>query len=99
MKDQSNSIKLLLVSIFLVLGLSLSSCSWKPSEEEIQTLEETRSATLDAEKAQQDKKAQADDLQSQVDAKKKELENVKAEKEKVTAGAEARKAETTEAAE
>ncbi len=85
MKERTFSIKLLVISLFLILGLSLTSCGWKPSEEEIQTLEETRSAALDAEKTQQEKKAEADDLQNQVDSKKAELEEVKAEKAKVEA--------------
>ncbi len=85
MKERTFSIKLLVISLFLILGLSLTSCGWKPSEEEIQTLEETRSAALDAEKTQQEKKAEADDLQNQVDSKKAELEKAKAEKAKVEA--------------
>jgi hypothetical protein len=93
MKKQIFSIKLLVISAILILGLSLNSCGWKPSEEEIQTLEETRSAALDAEKAYQDKKSEADDLQRQVDQKKAELEKVKAEKAKVDAAVDARQSE------
>ncbi len=85
MNERTFSIKLLVISLFLIIGLSLTSCGWKPSEEEIQTLEETRSAALDAEKTQQEKKAEANDLQSQVDRKKAELEKAKAEKAKVDA--------------
>lgn len=85
--------KILTVSALVFL---MASCGWKASEEEIQTLEETRSAALAAEKTQQDKKAEADDLQRQVDAKKAELERVKAEKEKVTQALEARKADDSE---
>jgi len=96
MKDRTISIKLLVISLFLIIGLSLSSCGWKPSEEEIQALEETRSAALDAEKAQQEKKAEADNLQSQVDQKKAELEKAKAELEKVNAAVDARHSETPE---
>ena len=82
MKDRTISIKLLVISLFLIIGLSLSSCGWKPSEEEIQALEETRSAALDAEKTQQEKKA--------------ELEKAKAELEKVNAAVDARHSETPE---
>ena len=96
MKERTFSIKLLVISLFLILGLSLSSCGWKPSEEEIQALEETRSAALDAEKAQQERKAEADNLQSQVDQKKAELEKVKSEKEKVNAAVDARHSEESE---
>jgi 4-diphosphocytidyl-2C-methyl-D-erythritol kinase len=85
MNERTFSIRLLVISLFLIIGLSLTSCGWKPSEEEIQTLEETRSAALDAEKTQQEKKAEANDLQSQVDRKKAELEKAKAEKAKVDA--------------
>ena len=80
--------KIITISALLFL---MASCGWKASEEEIQTLEETRSAALAAEKTQQDKKAEADDLQRQVDAKKAELDRVKAEKEKVSKALEARK--------
>lgn len=85
MKKHTFPIRLLLISIFLILGLSLTSCGWKPSEEEIQSLEETRTAALDAERTQQEKKAEADDLQNQVDSKKAELEKVITEKSKVEA--------------
>jgi hypothetical protein len=85
MKERTFSIKLLVISLFLIIGLSLTSCGFSPSEEQIQALEETRSAALDAEKTQQEKKAEADDLQSQVDSKKAELEKAKAEKAKVEA--------------
>jgi len=96
MKEHKFSIKLLVISLFLIIGLSLTSCGWNPSEEEIQTLEETRSAALAAEKTQQEKKAEADDLQSQVDSKKAELEKVKAEKSKVDAAVTERHSETPE---
>ncbi len=96
MKEQTFSIKLLVISVFLILGLSLTSCGWKPSEEEIQTLEETRSAALDAEKTQQEKKAEADDLQSQVESKKAELEKVNAEKAKVDAAVTERHSDDSE---
>ncbi len=91
MKKLSNSFKILGIGLVLIAGLSVSSCGWHADEEEIRTLEETRSAALDAEKTYQDKKAEADDLQRQVDAKKAELQRVKAEKEKVTKAIEARK--------
>ena len=93
MKKRTFSIKLLVLSVFLILAFSLTSCGWKPSEEEIQTLEETRSAALAAEKSHQDKKAEADDLQRQVDQKKAELEKAKAELEQVTSAVEMRAAE------
>ncbi|KAA3611277.1 MAG: hypothetical protein D8M58_15010 [Calditrichaeota bacterium] len=96
MKEQTFSIKLLVISLFLILGLSLTSCGWKPSEEEIQKLEETRAAALSAEKTQQEKKAEADDLQSQVDSKKAELEKVKAEKAKVDAAVTERHSDDSE---
>ncbi len=83
MKIFNLSLRRAVLSLFIIIGLSLTSCGWKPSEEEINTLEETRAAALAAEKTQQEKKAEADALQRQVDAKKAELERVKAEKEKV----------------
>ncbi len=91
MKKLSNSIRILGIGLVLIVGLSVSGCGWHADDEEIRTLEETRSAALDAEKTYQDKKAEADDLQRQVDVKKAELERAKAEKEKVTKAVEARK--------
>lgn len=95
MKERRLSIKLLVTSLFLIVGLSLTSC-WSPSEEEIKALEETRAAALEAEKTLQDKKAEADDLQNQVDQKKAELERVKAEQEKVKNAVAERKAADSE---
>ena len=95
MKKRTFSIKLLVISLFLITGLSLSSCGWKPSDEEIKALEETRSAALEAEKTAQEKKAQADNLQMQVDQKKAELEKAKAELEQVTKAVDMRHAEKT----
>ncbi len=66
-----------------VLSFAVSSCGWHPSDEEIRTLEETRSAALDAEKTLQQKKSDTADLQQQVDQKKAELQKAKAELEKV----------------
>lgn len=89
MKKRNNTFKLFLISSFLFLGLSLTSC-WSPSEEDKKVLIETRSAAEAAEKSLSDKKSQVNDLQNQVNAKKAELEKAKAEKEKVNAAVDAR---------
>lgn len=81
MKKFAITVKLVLLA--LVMSFAVSSCGWHPSDEEIRTLEETRSAALDAEKTVQEKKSATADLQSQVDQKKADLQKAKAEKEKV----------------
>lgn len=73
-------LKILLILVFGLSTISLTSCGWKPSEEEIKTLEETRSAALAAEKKLAEKKAERQELESKVRAKKAELEKIKADK-------------------
>jgi septal ring factor EnvC (AmiA/AmiB activator) len=87
-------ISLLMVLAFSVSTLFFSSCTSRPNEEQIQALEEARSAALAAEKECSDKKSERQEMESQVNAKKAELEKVQAEKEKVAAAVEARKAES-----
>ena len=76
-----NKLKILLVLLFGVA--TISSCGWKPSEQEIKQLEETKAAALSAEKTLADKKAERQELEAKVAAKKAELEKVKADKENV----------------
>jgi hypothetical protein len=61
----------------------LAGCTWHPGEEEIQALEETKTAALAAEKTCSDKKQERKDLEAKFEAKKAELAKVQAEKEKV----------------
>ncbi len=75
--------KLFLVLLFGVSTISLTSCGWKPSEEEIKQLEETKAAALSAEKTLADKKAERQELEAKVKAKQAELEKVKKDKENV----------------
>jgi len=75
--------KLFLVLLFGVSTLSLTSCGWKPSEEEIKQLEETKAAALSAEKTLADKKAERQELEAKVRAKQAELDKVKKDKENV----------------
>ena len=72
------------ISIMAVLVLTfLIACTSHPNEEQIQALEETKTAALAAEKTLADKKQERKDLEAKLEAKKSELANVKAEKEKV----------------
>jgi len=71
---------MMMVLIFGVAMISVTSCTWHPSEEEIKALEETKSAALSAEKSQADKKAERQELERKVAAKKAELEKAKADK-------------------
>ncbi len=66
-----------LVLIFLI------ACTSHPDEEQIQALEETKTAALAAEKTLAEKKQARKDLEAKLEAKKAELVKVKAEKEKV----------------
>ena len=72
------------ISIMAVLVVAfLAGCTWHPGEEDIQALEETKTAALAAEKTLSDKKTERKDLEAKLEAKKAELVKVKAEKEKV----------------
>ena len=83
------------VSIMAVLVIAfLAGCTWHPGEEEIQALEETKTAALAAEKTLADKKTERKDLEAKLEAKKAELAKVKAEKEKVLQKLEEEKATT-----
>lgn len=77
------SFKIFLILLFGVASLSITSCGWKPSEEEVKQLEETRSAALSAEQTLADKKVEKQNLEAKVAAKKAELEKIKADKESV----------------
>jgi len=72
------------ISIMAILVLTfLIACTSHPDEEQIQALEETKSAALAAEKTLADKKQERKDLEANLEAKKAELAKVKTEKEKV----------------
>ncbi len=80
-----NKLRILLLGLISVAMLSLSSCKWKPSEEQIKTLEETKAAALSAEETLQKKKAERQEWEKKVAAKKAELEKLKKDKESVQA--------------
>jgi len=77
------SFKIFLILLFGVASLSITSCGWKPSEEEVKQLEETRAAALSAEQTLADKKVEKQDFEAKVAVKKAELEKIKADKEAV----------------
>jgi len=77
------SFKIFLILLFGVASISLTSCGWKPSEEEVKQLEETREAALSAEKSLADKKIETKEWEAKVAAKKAELAKVTADKESV----------------
>lgn len=77
------ALKLFLILLFGIASISITSCGWKPSEEEVKQLEETRAAALAAEKTLADKKLEKQDLQAKVAAKKAELAKIQADKENV----------------
>lgn len=67
---------------FLVLagGIYYAGCAGGPSEEQIQTLKETKQAALSAEKKVQEKKAEKAQLEVTLAGKKEELRKVQEEK-------------------
>ena len=81
MKWVGKYVKILIMSA-LVLTF-LIACTSHPNEEQIQALEETKTAALAAEKTLAEKKQARKDLEAKLEAKKAELAKVKAEKTKV----------------
>ena len=72
------------ISIMAILVVAfLVGCTWHPGEEDIQALEETKSAAQAAEKACSDKKQERKDLEAKLESKKAELAKVQSEKDKV----------------
>ena len=78
-----NKLRVLLVILFGVATISVTSCGWKPSDQEIKQLDETKAAALSAEQTLADKKTERQELEAKVAAKKAELAKVKADKENV----------------
>ncbi len=78
-----NKLRIFMLALISVAMLSLTSCKWKPSEEQIKTLEETKAAALSAEETLQKKKAERQEWEKKVAAKKAELEKLKKDKENV----------------
>lgn len=76
-------ISVLVVLAFLTATMFVSSCTSHPNEEQIQALEEARSAALAAEKECSDKKSERQEQEAKVNAKKAELDKIQAEKKKV----------------
>ena len=83
MRRLKKSLHMMLVLIFGAAIITVTSCTWHPSEEEVKALEETKAAALSAEKTQADKKTERQELERKLAAKKAELEKVKADKAKV----------------
>ena len=75
--------KIVMIVFASIAMLSLSSCKWKPSEEQVKTLEETKAAALSAEKTLAQKKTERQDWEKKVAAKKTELQKLQADKDSV----------------
>jgi len=67
----------------LALSLLAIGCTKHPSDEELQTLNETRTAAEQAEQTVQDLQKQKRDLQAELESKKDELARAKAEQARV----------------
>ncbi|WP_456443557.1 hypothetical protein [Caldithrix abyssi] len=78
-----NKLRILVLGLIAVGMFSLTSCKWKPSEDQIKTLEETKAAALSAEETLQKKKAERQEWEKKVAAKKAELDKLKKDKENV----------------
>jgi len=75
----------LFAAIALLLSLfALSGCTQHPNDEELQVLEETKAAALEAEEALSDCKSERSELESQLAEKEQELEDMQEEKEAVS---------------
>ena len=83
MKNLRKSMSSLLILAFSAGALSLTSCTTHPNEEEIKALEETKAATMAAEKELADKKAEREKVEAKVAALNAELAKVKSDKDKV----------------
>ena len=91
MKLLFQNLKLILAA--LVIVAIIGGCASHPDEEQIQMLEETKSAALAAEQTLAQKKQEASELAAKCEAKKAELEKVKKEKESVMKKLEEKQAE------
>ncbi|NOX88856.1 MAG: hypothetical protein GXO77_07505 [Calditrichaeota bacterium] len=78
-----NKLKIFMIGLMSIALLSLSSCKWKPSEEQVKQLEETKAAALSAEKTLAQKKAERQEWEKKVAAKKTELQKLQKDKESV----------------
>jgi chromosome segregation ATPase len=72
------------IALLFVFSLVFVGCKGGPSEEELQLLEETKSAALAAEQKLADCESNKSDLENQLSEKKRELENVKQEQRDVS---------------
>lgn len=85
----SNIKKLLSISLIVIFSLSLflaTGCSRHPNAEQIQMMEETRSACLAAEQKLSDVQRERASLETQLNAKKAELDKAQKEKAHVEQG-------------
>jgi hypothetical protein len=81
--------KVIFVGVITVFTLSLllaTGCSRHPNDEQIQAMEEARSACLAAEQKLSEVQGQRASLERQLDAKKADLDEANKEKEKVMQG-------------
>ncbi len=83
MNSPKKLLNFVLVGVFSFSILVATGCSRHPNEEQINKMEETRSAALAAEQKLADVKKERESLEQQVATKKTELENVQNEKAKV----------------
>ncbi len=80
MKNPKKFVSLILVAVFLFSLFVATGCSRHPNQEQIQKMEETRSAALAAEKKLAEVQKERQKLEQQVEAKKAELKKVQDEK-------------------
>ena len=83
MKKLKKLINLMVILLFGVSTLMVTSCGWNASEDDIKMLEETKSAALSAETTLADKKSENQKLQSDAKSKEAEFKKIQADKAKV----------------
>ncbi len=77
------NLKRVLIGGLAAFSLLAMACGGGPSQEELQTLVETRQAAESAEEQVQELQQQKRDLEDQLQSKKEDLERAKAEKARV----------------
>ncbi len=77
------AISVIAVIALFVLSLTMTGCSRHPNEEQLQVLEDTKAAALEAEQKLSDCQENHSELESKLAATQQELEEVKEEKELV----------------
>ncbi|MFP4522374.1 MAG: hypothetical protein ACLFQK_09535 [Fibrobacterota bacterium] len=83
MKATLKRIMVLAALLMLIASIGLTGCTKKPSQEELQKLEEAKQAAEDAEQKLADLRSQRSSLESQLETKKEELRKAEEERDAI----------------